>query len=64
MTKFLSFLALIAASIFMHISRESITALPFIAPQRLGQTWSSMLMPTMPASSKYCTVWYTVTALP
>jgi len=50
-----SFFALTAASIFLHISCTLITSLPRMWPQRLGQTWSSMLMPTTPASSKYWT---------
>ena len=43
--------------VFFAISRGWISSLPFIWPQRLGNSWSSMLMPTTPASSNSRTTW-------
>src|SRR5581483_5005737 len=64
MKKSLSFLASTAARSFFNCSSSGITCLPFIWPQRLGQTWSSRNMPAAPARIKSSTVRMTLIALP
>ena len=53
-----------AARIFSAPSSAETTSLPIMWPQRLGQSWSSIMTPATPARSKARMVKCTLTALP